>query len=668
VIEQIDHQRTIRETLAASWRHKRRTDIADLVSQNYRLSPAVEAEPGAYDLADIPWYREILDCMGDREVRELVVLKSTQVVGTVSTQGGMIALAVADPAPAMIVAPTQDESRKVRDRIYLNTLASRPLFRQMVPPERLWNMQAVELGSAILNLAWSGSAQRLRGKPCKRVLLTECDVYEVDDDVGDPVQAAQERTKQFFDSLIIYESTPVGDDSKVFAKFETCRKHFWWFACPHCSRWQPIRFFLYQRGELAGRGGLAGCRDSAGNLRSPDEARERARYICINGCEIDQSWKTSMIRAGRWVAEGQHIDRNGKLVGAPAVASRARMGFHVWSMMSSKITFGDIAAKYCRLVPEGLLRDFFQNDLGLRFRQAKPVPKWETIASTYSTPFTSGTVPTDCLFLTSGIDVQESHLLWVVVGWSHSRTPWLIDWGEFERRTVGGSDSTDSGDGMSAESGVIIDSDLSQIEPGILSRTWTVNGLNPIGRAALPVRLLGIDSRYRRAQVLDFVRRMQTDRVRAMQGVDRLASGKPFDASEVDRDATTGKTVDDSVQRWNIWSAFYQEQMEERLVAAPGGPKAFRLPEDILPGGKKLLRQLTNVRRNQRGVWEKINGQLGEDYRDCLKLAEAAADMVLGPALWEPTAWSAYVAQLNKAREAAAAKRPPRESQTILDR
>jgi phage terminase large subunit GpA-like protein len=662
----ITHQQSIRNIICTGWRHRRRTDIADIVKQNYRLSRAVEAEPGAYNLADIPWYREILDCMGDRDVRELVILKSTQVVGTVSTQGGMIALAMADPAPSMLVAPTQDEARKVRDRIYRNALASRKPFSSLVPPERLWNMQAVELGSATLNLAWSGSAQRLRGKPCKRVLLTECDVYEVDEDVGDPVQAAQERTKQFYDSLIIYESTPVGDDSKIFAKFETTRKHFWWIKCPHCDRAQPLRFFLYSRGELEGRGGLAGCRDSSGNLRSPDEARAAARYVCINGCEIDQSWKTTMIGGGQWLAEGQKIDRSGEITGQPLIPTRRGMGYHVWSMMSSKLTWGDIAAKYCKLVPEGLLRDFFQNDLGLRFRQTKPTPKWETVAATYTTPFTSRTVPSDCLFLTGGVDVQETHLLYVVVGWTHSRTPWIVDWGEIERATAGVM-AGDSGDNQAPESGVIIDSDLVQIDPLLLSSGYPVNGLSPLGRAVLPVRLMGIDSKYRRAQVLGYVRRLQTERLRAVQGVGRISSGRQFEASPVDKDPRSGASVEGGLIVWNVFKQFYQEQIEERLVAAPDQPKAFRLPEDILPRGKKFLRQLTNVRRNAKGVFDKVNHMLGEDYRDCFAIAESCADMVLGNVGWEPTNWQKHIDQLLKAREAAT--RPKRkETPTILER
>lgn len=664
-----DHTATIRQSLARAWRHRRRTDIADLVSNNYRLSEIVEAQPGRYDIDDIPWYRQILDCMGDPELRELAILKSTQVVGTVSTQGGMIALAVADPSTAMIVAPTQDEARRTRDRIYHNALKSKRIFADMVPPESQWNMQAIELGSAVYNLAWAGSAQRLRGKPCKRVLYTECDVYEILPEVGDPVQAGEERTKQYYDSLLIYESTPVGDDSRIFKKFEATRKHFWWVDCPHCGKPQPLRFFTYTKGQLANRGGLVGYRDASGTLKTPEDARRDARYICINGCEIDQSWKTTMTRGGRWVAEGQQVDADTKqLTGKPIVESRERMGFHVWSMMSSKITFGDIASKYVRLVADGLLRDFFQNDLGLRFRQHKPVPKWETIASTFATPYMSRSVPDSCLFLTAGIDVQETHLLWTVVGWSHTRTPWVIDWGEIERSAAVESNIEDL-DEEEIEAGVILDSDLRQIPGVLLERGYHVNGSNPIGRTALPVRLTGIDSRYRRAQVVDFVRtvmRSGTDRLRAVQGVDRMTSGKNWDDSKIDKDPRTGKSLADSMPVWNIYKVFYQEQIEERLVAAPDQPKAFRFPDDILPRGKKFLRQLTNVRRNQKGIFEKVNGQLGEDFRDCLAIAEACADMVLGEIGWHPSDWKTYIDKINAAQ--AKAKTKTKTDQTIVDR
>lgn len=613
--------------------------LSELIASQYRLSSATESDPGDYDLDSNPYWRDVIDAAADKQVRRISILKSTQVGGTITVQGILFGLSVIDPAPAMAIYPTQGEAAKQRDRLFGNALESRKQFADLVPPERLWNMRSMSLGSSEVYLAWSESPQRLRGKPCKRVAKHECDIYEYDGDAGNPHKAADERTKQFWEYLILEESTPVGDDSYIYGQWMKCQQRRWYCPCPHCGEYQELRFFPPKSGPQSGRGGVAGIHDAQGNLLEPEAAERSAYYVCVKGCKIEQHYKNLMIARGVWVAHGQEIAKDGTVIGRPHRDSK-HVGFHIWTIMQSKISLGRLARAYVEHVNDSDLRSFFQNWLGLRFQAAKAMPSHRTIATKYSKEYPKGQVPSDVWFLTSGTDVQLDQLYWLVVGWAPMRTPFLVDWGEIYRdraEVYGDSISTGEDD---ADDNVIMASDLSKLSSVVLERTWPVqSGVNPFGRSEVSVRLLCCDTNHRTDEVHQLARSLKTLRFRCVRGDDAVKPRERFRMSIVDRNSRTGKIYEGGLELWSIYKNYYQDAITERLSAASDQSMAFRFPSDINQRGKKLLRQICNVRKDKRGYYETISGSLGKDYRDCLGYAEAAADMVVGQIGWSEQAW-----------------------------
>ena len=635
---------SLRRALADVWSPRSMTRTSDVIEQNYRLSAITEADPGPYDLRGNPYWRGPIDACSDPDTRIVTILKSTQVGGTITSQGILLARAATDPAPAMIVFPTRDEAQKQRDRIYLNAEASSPLFARMVPPRRQWGMTAIELGAMSANLAWSGSAQRLRGKPCRDVYLSETDVYDVPtDDRGDPHRAAAERTKQFYNSLIFEESTPVGDDSYIFSRWEKSLKHRWYCPCPHCGAWQELRFFPNRTGKHAGCGGIVGYTVDGtpnGDLLDAETARIRAHYVCINGCRIEQNFKNAMVSAGKWVADGQKIDKRGRVRGKPS-RDRRHVGYHIWTIHQNKLSIGDIAAAFVDRKADGDLRTFFQDWLGLRYRRQTKLPSWEVVARRFASPYQIGVVPDDVWFLTVGVDVQRTHILFAVVGWAPMRTPYLIDFGEIhqsEETLIGLDDGSTDEDSATGVTG----SDLARV-PTFLDATYRVDGTTPTGRQSLRPRLVVVDSGYRQRQVYDVVADAnEPNKLRAVRGDDSVTAQQRFRAGDADIDAATGKPMKAGLKVWRIFKMGYQEMMEQRLGGAPDQPGSLHLPQNILPAGRKLLRQMLNVRKNKRGVYVPVSHSVGEDYRDCICYAEAAADMVVGAIGWTRAAWDEW--------------------------
>lgn len=630
-----------RREIANLWRIRREKNLSGFIEGNYRLSFETEADPGDYNLAANPYWREVIDAAGDRFVRRITILKSTQVGGTITAQGIMMALAAVDPAPAMVVLPTKDEAVKQRDRIYGNALESRTPISKLVPGRQHWNTRSIDLGASQINIAFSGSPQRLRGKPCKRVYLTETDVYEYEGDAGNPHQAAEQRVKQFYEYLIFEESTPVGEDSHIYHQWAKSQRRRWYCPCPHCGLFQELRFFTHKKGEFAGRGGLAGFTDEAGNLLEPDVAERNAYYVCLNGCRIDSHFKNSMVKRGVWVAEGQSVV-NGVVSGEPDKSGR-HIGFHIWTIMQHKISLGILARNYVEHANDNNLRDFFQNWLGLQYQASKSTPPYNVVGMKYraSPEYTAGHVPRDVWFLTAGADVQLDQLYWVVLGWRPLRTPYLIDWGEIfrDRAEIAEQAEVDESD-----DNVILASDLAKLPETVLNRAWPSSG-NPFGFKEMQVRLLACDTNYRTQEVHHLAHALKNPRFRCVRGDDKVTATEKFKMSVVERNSRTGKLYDGGLELWSVYKRFYQDAITERLNAAPDQAGTLRFPSNVTNRGTKLLKQLCNVRKNAKGHYEMISDSIGRDFRDCMGYAEAAADMVVGRLGWSEQAWADWRAR-----------------------
>lgn len=654
------------DAVGETWRAKEFGPTSDWIARNVRLSRDFEATPGPYDIDGAPWWREICDSFHSLDVDSISILKSTQVGGTLNAIALIMATSVIDPAPGMIVVPTQDEAKITRDRVYANALVSDYCLASKVPPERLQNLIAIDLESCLTYLAWSGSKQRLRGKPCKWVWLSEIDVYESGGAAGDQTRAAERRTDQFSGSTVVRESTPVGDDSLIANYYDSSDARQWWCACPKCGRRQVVRFFPYKSGDFIGRGGVVGYTDSKGQFVDTEVAMNEARYLCLNGCEIDSAEKAQFMRSGAWLPDGQSFDENGKVQGTQLRSSRHR-GYHIWMAMNPRKSWGDLAATYIQHNRDGLNRDFFQNVLGLRFRSAAKLPEWHKLGKRMAGKHEQGKVPAEVWFLTCACDVQSDRVYFIVRGWAPGRNSWLIDWGEFlrdESELLEDEPQSDVAPG-------ILSTDLQQID-SLLEREYQVEGTNPLGRRNLSIRLIGVDANHRTADVHEYIASRETDRLRAIRGDHQIAPKEKFRCTNVERNTRTGQPYEGGLLLWGIKVDHYKQLMMDRIRGSHDAVGVFWLPEDMSRIGAKYLRQLVNEpptaivdskTGRKKTVFKPRSKEIGVDYWDCTNYAEALADMVVGEMGWSHPAWENWKQQRQAEveRQSARARREPRE-------
>jgi phage terminase large subunit GpA-like protein len=676
-----------RAELLRAWEPIIEPPVCDWIESHLRFGGGdrgvqLESRVGPFTFSDSPWWRFPLECAAHRRCSSIATRAATQIHKTANL---LIALplyfAEFRPGPGMIVVPDELEAKKIRDRIYAVAQESARFtdFRRIkVPPEHRWNLQEIDLGSMLIHLAWAGSRQRTRGKPCYYVWFTEVDVYrDSDTKAGDPVEAGKQRTKDVFRYKHIFESSPSEAPSTITDEESLADDRWRWFiTCPYCGAQQEARFFPYQKGQHAGRGGIDFTARVIGgdgaSLLAPRQAREHAHYICINGCKITSDRKQQVMEGGNWYPLGW------KLGDAEPVRDPAKsVGFHMWAIHSANETFGTIAEDYLRHLKKGLKVDFYGNRLAIAYESESRIPTWVELGKRAAWTNARRTVPDRVWFLTAGIDKQGENngARYIIRGWGPGRTSWLVDWGWIPRNE--------------SDTGPIL-SDLLELERRVLVADFPVvnrdnePSVNPLGRQRIGSRLSNIDTNHLPMQIHRWEKQLSEEWLDRMSG-DRLIPGRirnirgdhtvrpdvRFRHNLVESNARSGEKYEGGLHQWGICVYPYYSELTDLISGEPGQLGSWYVTADCLSQGREYLEQVTNFqyaitidpRKGKKGKWGPRNGRVPVDFWDCEVYAMAAAEMVVGNMGWEESAWEQWrrtTAQRRQESEARGARRERR--------
>ncbi len=639
----------IRKKRAEVWRPKEEIKLSDFCCRHIKLSPDWEAGRGRYNLDDNPFWREILDAQQDPYVREISIMKSTRVGGTLALIASILGLSELDPGPAMIVTPDDPSRIELCDRLY-DTAAESRFFENRIPKKTKRNRRLVELETCHVFMSKSGSAQDLRGRTCRRVYRSEVDVYGTSlRGGGDPIKASGERIKRSFYTILYNESSPHGEMSTIANMHEKGNQMAWFCPCPHCGLFQELRFFVHTKGKYEGRGGIGGYLDEHGNLVTEDVARANGHYICLNGCRIENTKKRWMVCNGVWVPKGCKVNESGKVTGTPE-KSRRHISCHLWSIHVPKVSFSELAQQYVSHRFDRKMRDWWQNWLGRRYRTGKKPPLWDHLGRTYAGYYERGQVPVEAYFLTAGVDVQLDGVYWSVFGWGHMSRCFLIDWGFF-RRYLGSTDEV-TDDAIDDLEFTNIGSDLDQLKQQLFGRRFKTfaNQDTPHGRKHMGILGTAIDSGYRPNPVHRLVHQLGDPRVIAVKGVDEIAKGTSdrFAPSVIEKVTDKGKKQKRKL--WRVRSSFYKTDIYDRFHAKPFSDESITFPRNMSQIGQDWLRQATNERfaevENPKTnkitmQWVEESNTIGSHALDTLVYAWARADIRLEQigANWDSNLW-----------------------------
>ncbi len=370
------------------------------------LDEKTSAQPGQWKTNLTPYLQGIMDAFNDPIAEEIIFCKPTQVGGTESLNNMLGYLICQDPAPVLVVYPTLDLAEFVSKNRLQPMVDLSPAIKSRY---RIRDSKDLELQfeSMYVVLAGANSPASLSSRPIRYLLLDEVDKYPpASGRESDPISLARERTKTFaYNKKIFMASTPTLKSGNIWKALNGADEiRYYHVPCPHCGHYQKLTFKQVKWPK---------------GLTDPMEIQELTYYECVN-CNgiINDSHKPTMLRAGRWTAEGH------------SRGSVRKVAFHMNTLYSPWVRFGDVAYEFKKSkdFPD-LLRNFVNSWLAEPWEETQVKMNRDTIMD-HQSEYEEGIVPEEAMILTGGVDVQEGLLYWTIRAWGPMMTSWNIAHGQ----------------------------------------------------------------------------------------------------------------------------------------------------------------------------------------------------------------------------------------------
>lgn len=213
-----------------------------------RLSVESSAEPGRWITDRAPYQREIMDCVTETDVQDVVVMTSSQVGKTEMLLNIAAYFIDYDPSPMMIVQPTEALAQTFsKDRL-------QPMVRDTPKlAGKISDAKSRDSDNTILHKKFSGghvtmiganAPSNLASRPIRVVLCDEVDRYPASAGTeGDVITLVEKRTNNFWNRKKVKFSTPtIKGKSKIEREYLQGSMGEWCVPCPCCGTYQPYNW------------------------------------------------------------------------------------------------------------------------------------------------------------------------------------------------------------------------------------------------------------------------------------------------------------------------------------------------------------------------------------------------------------------------------------------
>ena len=581
-----------------------------------------------------------MDAFDDPHVRTISEQFATRLGKTFFGLCAILYYADKDPSPMLLASESQDALKRVMGRVYQMIYQRRALELKLLTAVRKDHKQDhIRFRECSVKGAWARSPGSLADMNIKVGLANERDKEGWDGrsttKEGAPIKLFDDRFKDYMSvRKVIYECTPtVQGVSRIERMRHSGTNCKMYVPCPHCKKYQTLRLGgkdEHGKIDMSQPGRIAWDRTAAGKS-DRDLARATARYICVNGCEITNEHRAWMMRLGVWVPDGCLVDDEKAMAAAKSWCSEAldtvndecsprwtgwkdaswiigtpsRDGpdasYHLSSLYALSLSWGDIAAEFvaCKDRPQ-FLRNFINQWLGETWQQIERKQTWAQLGLRLIDDKTPRSiVPEFATLVTVGIDRQKEKYVWVADAWGPERTHSTISYGE--------EDEVDT----------------------IIKDVCSVHYSHADGGPDIKPSLALVDSGYRPEGVYDACRRALTAGIMVLPC---KGSNKPLESDY--RQVTLGRdTSMPGMVLIHVDTVRTQAWIDRVLnVLHAGDPGCAWVHAATLEEHQDFLEQLLNdasstvldIAKNEREVWERINVDIPNDFRDCRRYSYVA--------------------------------------------
>jgi len=481
----------------------------------------------------------------------------------------------------------------------------------------------------------------------KHVRFIVADEYDAfDDQLGDPLTLLNPRRQAAgSDSRLLVIShpdraaplnAPRDQQRGIMALYADSDRRTWWWKCPHCGGYSSPNPGTPRHMTLT-------WPDDA----AAEEVEAKARLVCpLAGCLIDEAERRAMLPTGRWVAQGEEIDEEGRITGAPV--SRRTAGFWIVGAMSPFVRggIGGLALAVEQAKREAAVSG---EDRSLREAYVKgwgvPAPRLQQLGTIEAAALADRArpdlnlrqVPEGARVLTAAVDIQGNRFELLTRAWGPGMESWVIDaraipadpatdsaaWDALLEHLAGLSYPLADGTGRHMKVRCAVFDAVGQ--PGVTEQAYA---------AWLRARRAGRVTRHGRINGRDAWSLLPA---RGASGLNapRLVISYP-DGARADRRAAAGGQVPLAVFNPNA----AKDALAAQLARAEPGFRAVHFPAGLLSPAPPhaWFEQLAAERRDRRGAWAKAMPSARNEAWDLMVMAEIAARL---HGLHRITDWSA---------------------------
>lgn len=647
-------------------------DLAELLQPPQRITVSEAATEyrkvknqasyvGDWDNGITPYMVEPMDTLTSRVFSGLVFVGPAQSGKTDALIVNYVLYSVkVDPLDMIVFSPTQSATRdfSVRriDRLHRDSPEVGSMLLKSKDADNKFDKQYMT--GTILTLSWP-SVTELAGRPIPRVAITDYD--RIDDDIGGDGNAfdlGSKRTTSFRSfAMCVAESSPsrLITDTKwlrrtpheappttgILALYNRGDRRRWQWPCPSCGSYfeGTFRHLDWSKRET--------------NIIA---ASETVRMVCpAADCDyrIHPDERHGMQQRGRWVKDGQKVDKDGQIYGPEPrtnIASFWMNGVAAAFTTWPKLVQGYITAdqEYERTGSEEALKKFYNNDLGEPYMpksvESERLPevlqaRAEALGGSQEDPV----VPPGVRFLVATIDVQKNMFIVQVHGICPGE-PFditIVDRFRLNLNTVGRLDN----DGQIAwvKPGTYLE-DWDQIVDRVLKKTY------PLGDGSgrrMAIKHVGCDSGGKAgvtSNAYEFYRKLRKDghakRFQLVKGTGRPGDPRTHITFPDSSDRNNKAAAQGDVPVMMLQSNILKDMLSNKLDGVIPGKGMIRFP-DWLPDW--FFVELTSEVRTDKG-WDHAKGARNEAWDllyYCIGLCVSPLIKVEGFDWTNPPAWAA---------------------------
>lgn len=571
--------------------------VSEWADKKRRLSPETSAEPGLWRTSRTPYLKEPMDCFTDPKVHKIVMVAASQVGKSEFELNAIGYIIDQDPGTILYIHPSLDEARKFSKQRLNPMIRDCKALRNKVS-----EIKAKDSSNTILQKSFPGGSITLIGSNTPRALASTPARYVIGDEhdrwaksagaEGDPWELAERRQTTFYNRKAIDISTPTTRGaSSIEVSFYQGTQERWCHLCPECEEYSEIDFdnikFEHTMEKIGGR--------KVYTVNGP------INWICPKcGCYIPEDRMRQ--QPAKWIAANPNAYESGV------------RSFWLNAFSSPWTPWEKICLSFLEAKDDALrLKVVWNTLLGKLWEERGELADEDTMLSRredYGTneDGTPTELPDGVLCLTMGVDTQDNRFEYEVVGYGKFGETWGIKRGFI----MGRPDAEGTWQRLD----------------DIIDHVYRFKN----GRG-LKISITMIDSGGHFTQeVYEHARQRQVKRVFAIKG--KGGEGVPFTAPPTKVPIREDKRVTCWLYVLGVDAG--KASIMSNLKVEEAGAKYCHFPkreeagynQDFFNGLLSEHLILTNTKRGNQWVWEKLPGHQRNEPLDCRNYANAGLRII----------------------------------------